>query len=87
MPFRPGDNHAICDRCGFKGYRSEMTVERHTGFLVHTRCLQQQNPVEEYRYRERVSQVKDPRPPGDPVFIEPGSVRPSDYPSGNMGGA
>lgn len=87
MPFIPGDNAVICDRCGFRKLRSQCTIEADTKLLVCGTCLQEPHPGDHYKYRETRTMVKDPRPAGEPVFIEPGSVKPSDYPSGNMGGA
>jgi len=45
FPYRPGDEKALCDRCGRQYYLSQL-IEEYTGLMVDEGCLDEQHPQE-----------------------------------------
>lgn len=69
MPYVPGDAKAICDRCGFRFYLSELQ-ETWDGLMVDSACFEERHPQDFVRgVPERIA-IKNPRPEGPDTFIE-----------------
>ncbi len=73
----PGDNHVICDVCGFK-YRASQTRMRWDNLRVCHKDWEPRHPQEYVRGKVDKIAVKNPRPRPPDVFLEPGDVDPSD---------
>lgn len=75
--YRAGDYYVICDTCGLRYYRSQC-VKDHQGFIVCKSCYDPRHPQEKIRTISERNIVKDARPEGDPVFLQPGDVTAED---------
>lgn len=77
FPYKSGDAKAICDRCGFQFYLSELS-ETWDGFMVDAACFEERHPQDFIRgVPERIA-IVNPRPPATDVFVEPGDTTPDD---------
>jgi len=72
-PYKSGDSLAICDICGFRGYRNDMK-RTHENLIVHDRCFDPRHPQETIQLKADNITIKDPRPEGPDVFLNPGDV-------------
>ena len=76
-PYKPGDSYAICAVCGFRFYHSQLKKDWR-GLLVCKEDFEQRHPQELISVKKERISVSDPRPEGQPVFLEPGDVTPDD---------
>lgn len=77
FPYIPGDALAICDRCGFQYYLSQLQ-EEWTGNKVCSSCFEERHPQDFVRgVPERIA-VQGARPPAEDVFVDPGDITASD---------
>lgn len=71
MAYKKGDNWVICDRCGFKVYRSECKTEWN-GLLTCRKCFEPRHPQELIPPSRFDKQwVDEPRPRRQDTFIDP----------------
>lgn len=75
--YSPGDHLVTCDRSGQKALRSEC-VKQWDGLIVKKEFAEPRHPLDRQRMPPAERAVHDARPPGDPVFLDPGDVTPSD---------
>jgi hypothetical protein len=71
MAYKKGDNWVICDRCGFKVYRSACGTEW-TGLLVCKKCFEPRHPqllIPIQRFDKQW--VEEARPRREDIFIDP----------------
>lgn len=59
--FRLGDSKAVCDRCGFHKYQSELRKEWN-GAMVCSECWEPRHPQDLIKARSERNHVKDARP-------------------------
>lgn len=73
MTFRSGDYSAVCDRCGFGFYASELRKEW-TGLRVCRECFDYKHP--QLNVRGVADKIRPPwtRPEPPDVFVEPNQV-------------
>lgn len=75
---RPGDHRVICDRSGFKCWASETVIEWN-GLRVLKRFADgSRHPQDFVRGVKDDQSVRNPRPEGADVFLEPGDVTAAD---------
>lgn len=68
-----GDSNAICDECGFKFKRSQLR-KRWDGAFVCSDDWEPRQPQDLLRAGRVSRPVRDARPEGEDVFLEPGDV-------------
>jgi len=82
MPYKKGDHWIICDRCGFKVYRSQARKEWNGWLVCKDKCYEDRHP-QEFVPPQRMDRqwVEDARPRRPDVYIEdeyPDGVTPDD---------
>lgn len=71
MPYKKGDYWVICDRCGFKEYRSDCKTEWN-GLLVCSACYEPRHPQDLHPPVVFDKQwVDEARPRRPDAFIDP----------------
>lgn len=75
--YRPGDHLALCDRCGFEYYASQLR-KTWDGLLVCDKDWEPRHPQDFVRGRPDRQAVADARPEPDPVFLTTNQVQPED---------
>ena len=75
--FRLGDAKAVCDRCGFDKYQSQLRKEW-TGAMTCKECWDPRHPQDFVKARPERSIVKNARPGAEPRFVEANEIRPED---------
>lgn len=77
FPLKLGDALAVCDRCGFQFYHSQLQ-ETWDGLLVDAKCFEERHPQDFIRgVPERIA-IRDPRPQGTDRFLAVGEVTADD---------
>jgi len=71
FPYKSGDVAAICDRCKFKFYLSELQ-KTWEGLMCCSACWEPRHPQDFVRAVKDEENWKDTRRPGTDRFIEPG---------------
>jgi len=71
--YRAGAHYVICDICAGRLLNTE-AKKNWEGLLVHPRCWDPRHPQELIRARKDKISVKDSRPEGQDVFLNPGDV-------------
>lgn len=77
FPYKPGDALAICDRCGFQFYLSELQ-EEWSGAKVCPADFEERHPQEFARGVPERIYIQGARPPAEDVFVEPGDITADD---------
>jgi hypothetical protein len=75
--YRPGDAGAVCDRCGFRYWLSELSREW-TGLKVCSQCFENRHPQDFVRAVRDGKAIRDPRREQEPVFVSPGDITADD---------
>lgn len=75
--YRPGDYFCVCDRCGFRYFRSQL---RRTwdNLLVCRRDFELRHPQDLIEVKNEKITVDEARPEGTNVFLEVGDVTADD---------
>lgn len=73
MTYRPGNWRAVCDRCGFEFYASQLYREW-TGLMVCSKDLDHRHPQEFVRGMKDDQTVPWARPEGPDRFLLPNEV-------------
>lgn len=73
MGYRPGNWLAVCDRCGFEFYASQLHREW-TGLMVCSKDLDHRHPQEFVRGMRDNQTVPWSRPEGPDRFLQPNEV-------------
>jgi hypothetical protein len=72
-----GDANAICDRCGFYKYQSQLRKEW-TGAMTCKECWDPRHPQDFVKARPERNNVKDARPGAEPWFVEANEITADD---------
>jgi len=75
--YNEGDHLVICALSGQKALRSEC-VKRWDGLIVKREFSEARHPLDRERPPPIERAVLDSRPPGDPVYLNPGDVTAAD---------
>jgi len=78
FPYRMGDAKAICDRCGFQTYLSELQ-EEWTGLKTCYRCWEPRHPQDFVVGVQETNDLDGPRPAGTGNFLDAGEVTREDF--------
>lgn len=68
-----GDSNAICDRCGFKKYQSQLRKEW-TGAMTCAECWEPRHPQDMTKPRAERNNVKNARPEPEYRFLGPNEI-------------
>jgi hypothetical protein len=75
--FRLGDAKAVCDRCGFDKYQSQLRKEW-TGAMTCAECWDSRHPQDFVKARPERNHVKNARPSAEPRFVGPNEITADD---------
>lgn len=75
--FRLGDSKAVCDRCGFDKYHSQLRKEW-TGAMTCSQCWDPRHPQDSLQARAERNNVKDARPAPAPRYLAVGEITADD---------
>lgn len=75
--FRLGDSKAVCDRCGFDKYQSELRKEW-AGAMVCSPCWEPRHPQDMIKAVTERNNVKDARPEPAYRFLGTNEITPGD---------
>lgn len=75
--YREGDHLVVCDQSGQKVLRSQC-VRQWDGMIVKKEYADCRHPLDRPFSPRPERAIHDARPPGEPIFIEPGDVTAND---------
>lgn len=71
--FKLGDSKAVCDRCGWHKYQSELRKEW-TGAMVCSLCFDSRHPQDNIKIRGERNNIRNPRPEQEYRFLAVGEI-------------
>lgn len=69
MAYKSGDNLVICDRCGFKRFRSECRMQWNNLLVCSDGCWEPKHPQLSIKPKKDNQAVKDARPEPEDVYL------------------